>query len=345
MILQKIIESLAALTFGLLALYAVICLYAFLFADVFVFASAPPTYDLNTQNTKDSKDIVVVTSRLGDQIPLLYLPNPAARYTILYSHGNMEDIGFLRPRMETFRKHGFSVLAYDYPGFGRATGAKSEDGCFAAADAAYKYLTQTLHVSPSQILLYGRSMGGGPTANLAAKHLVGGVILQSTFVSAFRVQTGIKILPWDCFNNLAAIPHIRSPIFFVHGLSDETIPAWHTQELLLSARAPTVVLTVPYALHNNVIEIAADSYWETFAHFITLVDKLNADHAASLSPTISGTPPPPIPFSTPGGNNIKNDLPSTLPISTSPTNSKSPTPSNPVLPPVSPAPEVPPAKP
>ncbi len=267
MIFKKVFESILALALGVAIAYALLCLYAVFFGDRLLFATQPSTY------AKDP-EIVTVTSRLGGEIPLFYLPNKNATYTILYSHGNLEDVGFIRPRMEVFRRHGFSILCYDYPGFGIATGEKSEDGCFAAADAAYRYLTETLKVPPAKIILYGRSLGGGPTAYLAAKRRVAGVVLHSTFVSAFRVQTGIKALWWDRFENLSAVPKIRAPILFVHGLSDETIPVWHTQMMIEAAQRagiPTMQLLVPLALHNNVIEIARDDYWGTMDKFTTFI--------------------------------------------------------------------------
>ena len=268
MILKKVIDSLLALIIGLTAAYALVCLYAFVLGDYFLFASQPSSYTLGPSYT-------VLTSGLGNKIPVLYLPNPTARYTILYSHGNLEDLGFIRPRLESFRKHGYSVLGYDYPGFGCATGAKNEGGVFDAAEAAYNYLTQTLKISPSRIILYGRSMGGGATAYLGATHRAGGVVLHSTFVSAFRVQTGIRLLPWDRFENLKRIPQIKAPLFFIHGLSDETIPAWHSRMMLAAAKSPAMSLLVPYALHNNVMEIARDDYWDSLTEFTALVDKTN----------------------------------------------------------------------
>ncbi len=266
MILKKMVDTLLALIIGLLAAYALVCLYAFFLGDYFLFATQPPTYTLGG-------DYKTILSAKGRQIPFIYLAAPNARYTILYSHGNLEDIGFIRPRLESYRKHGYNIMGYDYPGFGAANGNKGEQDVFDAADAAYNYLINTLHFAPSQILLYGRSMGGGPNAYLAAKHAVAGVVMHSTFVSAYRVQTGIKLLPWDRFDNLSRIPQIKSPLLFVHGLADETIPVWHTRMMMAAAKSPTMSLMVPYALHNNVIEIAQDTYWETLQSFLSLIEK------------------------------------------------------------------------
>lgn len=312
MILKKVVENLWALVCGLIAAYGLVCLYAVVLGDYFLFATQPSTYTL----AKDGKDnnIVLADSPMGNRIPVLYLkyqtPSSSqgnkrfhdespidiedpAPYVILYSHGNLEDLGFVRPRLELFRKHGFSVLSYDYPGFGACPGAKNETSCFDAAEAAYKYLTQTQKIPPEKIIFYGRSMGGGPTAYLASKYKVAATVMHSTFVSAYRVQTGIRLIPWDRFENLKRVPHIKSPILFIHGLSDETIPVWHTRMMMESVRnVPTMGLLVPYALHNNVIEMARDDYWTKLDEFVAAVAQFNIVAAQIAAPT-------PMPHSSP----------------------------------------------
>lgn len=54
---------------------------------------------------------------------------------------------------------------------------------YADVTAAYEYLTKTLNLHPSTIVLYGRSLGSGPSCYIAEKatrdgNPVGGVILQ-----------------------------------------------------------------------------------------------------------------------------------------------------------------------
>lgn len=288
MVLKKVLESLFYLALCLLAAYLLVCLYALTMGDRFLFASERPFYELGS-------DYVQISSRLDHKITLLYLPNPSAQYTILYSHGNLEDVGFIRPRLELFRRQGYSVLGYDYPGFGRSTGDKSENSIYASAEAAYHYLTETLRVPPHKIILYGRSMGGGPTAYLAEHYSVGGVVLHSTFVSAYRVQTGIKLLPWDRFDNLSRIPHIKAPIFFIHGMSDETVPAWHSKMMIETAKAPLMSFMVPYALHNNVVEMARETYWDKLSKFVALVGEENVRTQKEPPAQVGVTAIPPVP--------------------------------------------------
>ncbi|HRE31693.1 MAG TPA: alpha/beta hydrolase, partial [Candidatus Berkiella sp.] len=79
------------------------------------------------------------------QIPLanqqnfaaIYLPHPGARYTILFSHGNAEDLATLYPFLKLLTEHGYAVFAYDYPGYGQSTGKPSEASTYQAINAAY----------------------------------------------------------------------------------------------------------------------------------------------------------------------------------------------------------------
>ena len=170
----------------------------------------------------------------GTAISALYWPaSPANTQTqiILYSHGNAEDLFTLQNTLAEFQERGFGVLAYDYPGYGQSEGKPSERGIYEAIDAAYEYLTIVEQIPPSQILVYGRSLGGGPSVDLAARKPIGGLILEATFVSIYRVVTRIPLVPLDKFRNLAKIPQVQAPLLIFHGTDDTVIPLWHGQAL------------------------------------------------------------------------------------------------------------------
>ncbi len=80
---------------------------------------------------------------------------------------------------------GFNVLAYDYPGYGTSGGRASEQGCYDAIGAAYSWLREEKGIPAEQIVLFGRSVGGGPTIDLAARQPVGGVILDGQLHQRF----------------------------------------------------------------------------------------------------------------------------------------------------------------
>lgn len=132
-------------------------------------------------------------------------------------------------------------MAYEYSGYGKATGTPSESNCYADIDAAFKYLIETKKVVPSRLILFGRSIGSGPTCYLAERLSeggtpVGGVILQSPVLSIFRVVFPYLRYTWwgDMFPNVDRVKRIESPVFVMHGTRDEIVPFGHGQELFLA---------------------------------------------------------------------------------------------------------------
>jgi fermentation-respiration switch protein FrsA (DUF1100 family) len=133
--------------------------------------------------------------------------------------------------------------------------------------AVYRHAVETLKVPPSRIVLYGRSVGSGPASDLAARVPVGGLVLESAFVSAFRVLTKVPLLPFDRFHNLHHVRQVRAPILVIHGTDDEVIPVSHGRRLYEAAREPKQALWVEGAHHNDVPIVAGPRYWSTLAAF------------------------------------------------------------------------------
>lgn len=236
--------------------------YAAIRAHQLIFPAPPSRY-------QDDQTLLKLPTSDGERISAYYLPVEGSQRLLLYSHGNGEDIGMARPFLESLaRAAGTAVLAYDYPGYGTSTGAPSERGCYAAIEAAYQYATHTLGYKPSQITLYGRSLGSGPSSWLAERAPVAGLILDGAFTSTFRVLTNIKLLAWDKFDNLARLPKIACPILVVHGMEDRTVPFSHALKNWDAIQSPKFKLFVADAHHGNVIDIAGQTYWDTVTSFI-----------------------------------------------------------------------------
>ncbi|MFP6900499.1 MAG: alpha/beta hydrolase [Opitutales bacterium] len=241
-------------------LYIVLCLLALLMARPMMFPAPSSSYD---------ESFPTVTLRTPDDLAVsgIFLENPSAELTLLFSHGNGEDIGWAKEFLEELRDLGFSVFAYDYPGYGLSEGSPSEDGCYQSAEAAYRYLIDDRGIDPATIVLHGRSLGSGPSLELASKYPVGGVILESPFVSAFRVLTRIPLFPFDQFNNLEKIQKISCPSLIIHGERDEVVAFWHGQRLHEVAPEPKVFLPLAEASHNDVYSVGGTTYLNAILSF------------------------------------------------------------------------------
>jgi fermentation-respiration switch protein FrsA (DUF1100 family) len=256
----------------LVLIYVGVFLYARFLSDKGIFHPPPSSYE-------DSDEILKLRCEDGVAISAIFLPNPRARCTILYSHGNAEDIGEDRPLLEAIRDAGFSVFAYDYHGYGTSAGTPSERNAYRDIDAAYDYLVQQRGTAPERIIALGRSLGGAMAVDLAARRPIGGLVLESAFVSAYRVVTVVPLFPFDKFANLAKIGRVHCPVLVMHGTSDEVIPSWHGKALFRSAPLPKLSLWVEGAGHNNLASVAGDRYGQALRRLAALVDK-NAPRTA-----------------------------------------------------------------
>ncbi len=249
---------------SLLLIYILFGLYVFFRADSMIFLPQPASYE-------DDETILKIPVTDTEQISALYLPNPNAQYTLLFIHGNAEDLGDIQPFLEQLQGWGFSVFAYDYRGYGTSDGHPSERHAYEDADAAYRYLTQQLNVPAENILVYGRSVGSGSATELAVRYPIGGLILESAFTSIFRVVVPVPLLPFDKFQNRAKLKRVNCPVLILHGQADQTIPFHHGQTLYDAAPEPKQFLWVPGAGHNDFIWVAGDRLPEALANFQAIV--------------------------------------------------------------------------
>lgn len=249
---------------SLIFIYTFFCLYVFFFADGKIFLPQPSSYS-------DTSDILKVTTHDQIQLSAVYLPNPASQYTIVYIHGNAEDLGDIQPVLESLQKIGFSVFAYDYRGYGTSQGKPSERHAYRDIEVVYNYLIQQLGVPARRIIAFGRSVGGGSAVDLAARQPLAGLILESSFTSAFGVILPFPILPFDKFPNLDKIKKVKCPVLIMHGKADEVIPFQHGQKLFAAANEPKLSLWVDEATHNDLMWVAGEQYAATLRKFAQLV--------------------------------------------------------------------------
>ena len=237
---------------------------AVFFADQAIFRPPRSSY-------KDTPDVIKLETARGERISAKYYENEQASHTILFSHGNAEDIGMIEPFARLLRDLGLNVLVYDYPGYGTSSGSPSEASAYAAIDAAYEYLLLEKRADPNRIVLHGRSLGGGVAVDLASRRPVAALILESTFASVFRVVTRYPILPFDKFENIKKIERITCPVLIIHGTNDWTIPAYHGQRLFEAANEPKYSLWIEGAGHNNVVHREEKLYLNTIRVFVQIL--------------------------------------------------------------------------
>lgn len=239
--------------------------YLYFFGDKLVFLPHAPSYRNENRYTK-------IAASDGVHVTSLFLPNPQARYTLLFSHGNAEDLGDNLDFLEGLQKSGFAVLAWDYRGYGTSEGSPSEKTLYSDEEAVYDHLVRELKTPPERILVLGRSLGSSAAVDLAARRPVAGLILQGGLVSGQRVLLPFPIFPFDRFSNIDKIGKVRCPVLVIHGTADEVIPFQHGEALFRAAHEPKRNWWVQNAGHNDLVYQVGPEYGRKLQEFAAWVD-------------------------------------------------------------------------
>jgi len=166
-------------------------------------------------------------------------PSAGPRPLLVFTHGNGELIDFWPEAFDEPRRWGAAVLLVEYPGYGRSPGEASEASITASVLAAYDWARARPEVDAGRIVAYGRSVGGGPACQLAARRPVAALVLESAFTSVRAFARGFgapAFLVRDPFDNLAVVREYRGPLLLLHGSRDDIIPPGHSRALAAAAR-------------------------------------------------------------------------------------------------------------
>lgn len=163
--------------------------------------------------------------------------------TVLYLHGATGSLSNYAADLDALHALGVTVFAFDYRGYGKSAGPHpTEARMNADADAAWRYLTNTRHLNPETIVIYGKGIGAGVAAELAARHTPAGVILDEPNEAAQKVIASdgrTKLLPmWlllhEHFDPTTTLKNLTVPKLFL----DRTGAKSRTEQLYRLAASP-----------------------------------------------------------------------------------------------------------
>ncbi|KAG2245248.1 hypothetical protein Bca52824_092909 [Brassica carinata] len=183
---------------------------------------------------RENVEILKLPTRKGTEIVAMYVRHPMANSTLLYSHGNAADLGQMYELFIELSIHlKVNLMGYDYSGYGQSTGKPSENHTYADIEAAYKCLEESYGAKQEDVILYGQSVGSGPTLDLAARlPQLRAVVLHSPILSGLRVMYPVKKTYWfDIYKNIDKITLVNCPVLVIHGTSDEVVDCSHGKQL------------------------------------------------------------------------------------------------------------------
>ncbi|KAM5548148.1 hypothetical protein ABKV19_002215 [Rosa sericea] len=193
------------------------------------FPPDPPTYDVSKDeggklvfsgvSGDKNMDVHLVETKGGNKVVATFWKHPFARFTILYSHGNAADLGQMHELFIELRAHlRVNIMSYDYSGYGASSGKPSEFNTYHDIEAVYNCLKSEYGVKQEDLILYGQSVGSGPTLHMASRlKRLRAVVLHSAILSGIRVLYNIKVTFWfDIFKNIDKIRHVTCPVLVIH---------------------------------------------------------------------------------------------------------------------------------
>jgi fermentation-respiration switch protein FrsA (DUF1100 family) len=194
-----------------------------------------------------------IATKDGETLDAWFIPAADANkagsgVTLLFFHGNGGNISHCLDSLVVFHRLGLRTLIVDYRGYGRSTGQPSVQGTLLDAEAAWDWLLREKQLTPDQIVIHGRSLGGGVAAHLAARVAPRGLILESTFTSlrdVAEIHYGWAplslLLPQD-YDIPGTLAGMRFPLLVVHSPDDELVPYTLGQAIYQNYEGPKTFL-------------------------------------------------------------------------------------------------------
>ncbi|KAI4982724.1 alpha/beta hydrolase domain-containing protein 17C-like isoform X2 [Hordeum vulgare subsp. vulgare] len=232
-------------------------------------------------------DVHALPTRAGTRVVAAFWRYPSARLTLLYSHGNAADLGQMLGLFMELRSHlRVNIMCYDYSGYGASTGKPSEYNTYYDIEAVYDCLKKEYGIGPEELILYGQSVGSGPTLHLASRlEKLRGVVLHSGILSGIRVLYPVKVTLWfDIFKNIDKIKQVECPVLVIHGTADDIVDFSHGKRLWELAKEKYEPLWVKGGGHCNL-----ETYPEYIRHlrkFVNAMEKLAKERAAKAPQTL-----------------------------------------------------------
>jgi len=217
-----------------------------------------------------------VSFKTADQVEISgwFIPSESDIGVILFCHGNAGNISHRLESIQIFHRLGLDVFIFDYRGYGQSKGKPTEQGTYKDAEAAWQYLVDERQVDPSQVIIFGRSIGGAIASWLAQNHTPDALILESTFTSlpdiaaALYPYLPVRLLLRFEYNTAKYLGRVDCPVLIVHSRDDEMMPFSHGRQLFEMAREPKEFLEIS-GTHNEGFITSGRYYEEGLKAFVS----------------------------------------------------------------------------
>lgn len=208
-------------------LYVVLLLFLYFYQSSLIFFPSRNLYATPESVNLGFEEVELISD--GTRISGWFVPAKLTGPVVLFCHGNAGNMSDRTEILRQIHDADLSVLIFDYAGYGHSQGQPSEKQAYSDALAAYDELLRRGY-SPDQIIVYGRSLGGGVAAHLAQAKPIKALVLEATFTSLTDVARvhyswfPVGLILSHKFNVSAALKNVTSPVVFIQSPEDELMP-------------------------------------------------------------------------------------------------------------------------
>lgn len=254
----------------------------------FLYCPVREVLDTPDELGMDFEDVVFKTDD-GLRLNGWYIPAENSQFTVIFCHGNGGNIMHRLDSINIFYNLGLSCFVFDYRGYGSSEGKPGEEGTYLDVEAAYEWLTKEKKISPNDIIIFGRSLGGSIATQLASKVQARALIIESTFTS--YVDIGRKFYPYMpvrlfarfSYRTIDYIKEVHCPVMIIHSRSDDVVPFEFGLELYEAANEPKEFVEI-FGSHNDGFLVSSEIYkkaWTKWLEFLKESESGADRHQAS----------------------------------------------------------------
>lgn len=235
--------------------YIIISMAIYYLQELFIFKPEKLPEDFQFYYANQKVDEYNLHQEDGALLNGLHFKSENPKGVVLYLKGNSKSIKGWGKFAVDFTLHNYDVIMFDYRGFGKSTGHRTQKGIQKDLQMIYEELKK--RVAEKYIILYGRSLGSGFATKLASVNNPRMLILESPYYSLTKVAA--QFAPFMPLSLALRFPlptykwikYVKCPISIIHGTKDRLIPLSSSIKLSQINPNSTRLYTVIGGGHKN----------------------------------------------------------------------------------------------